>query len=188
MTAGAPAPGHRGTGQHRPGALVTHVATLAGGLVLFFAVPVRSGGSTVVLVRSCVVALVGVVLVGWIVVRQVRGAGRRDLTPLQLLMLAEIVACAFSLVYYAMAVDEANQMVGIETRLDALYFTLSTMSTVGYGDVHAVSQLARGVVCVHLAFNLVFLGVLARLLQRQLVDRADARRRGTTGPSGRDIA
>jgi voltage-gated potassium channel len=102
-------------------------------------------------------------------------------------MLAEIVACAFSLVYYAIAVYDPDQMVGVRTRLDALYFTMSTMSTVGYGDVHAVSQLARGVVVVHLTFNLVFLGVLARLLQRRLGDRVEERRQASAGSSPRDI-
>jgi voltage-gated potassium channel len=167
-----PAPGRR----RRPGPLLTNAATLAGGLIVFFSVPVRTGSSTPVLLRSCALGFLGVAIVGWVVVRQVRGSGRRDLTPLQLVMLAEIVACAFSLVYYAIAVYDADEIVGVRTRLDALYFTLSTMSTVGYGDVHAASQLARGVVTAHLAFNLVFLGVLARLLQRQIGERTGTRR------------
>ena len=114
-------------------------------------------------------SLVGVVLVAGIIIRQLRGSGRRELTPLQLVVLAEIVACAFSLAYYALAV-EGDHFAGLHTRLDALYFTLATMTTVGYGDVHATSQVARGVVCAQLAFNLVFLGALARLLQRRLGD------------------
>ena len=188
MTAAPPTTDDAGAGRARPpGTLLTNVATLAGGLVLFFSVPVRADSSTAALVRSCVIAFLGVALVGWIIVRQVRGSGRRVLSPLQLVMLAEIVACAFSLVYYAMAVHSPDELAGVRTRVDALYFTLSTMSTVGYGDVHAVSQLARGIVCAHLAFNLFFLGVLARLLQRQVVERSRERRGEAAGPSERDI-
>lgn len=156
----------------RPGALTTNVATLVGGLVLFFAVPVRGGAPAGALVRDALIALVGMALVAWVVVRQVRGAGRHELSPLQLLMLVELVACIFSLAYYSLAVHDQGQFVGIHTRLDALYFTLTTMTTVGYGDIHAAAQLARALVCVHLAFNLVFLGLLARLLRHRLGDRA----------------
>lgn len=162
-----------GTGRKRPGALVTNVAILVGGLLLFFAVPVRGGVSAVPLVRDALLALTGVAVVGWVVVRQVRGSGRRELTPLQLVILVEITACVFALSYYALSVHDHGQFVGIRTRLDALYFTLTTMTTVGYGDVHAAAQLARALVCIHLVFNLVFLGLLARLLRYRLADRTD---------------
>lgn len=156
----------------RPGAVLTNVATLAGGLVLFFAMPVRGGTSTGGLVRGTLVALAGVAAVAWVIVRQVRGSGRRELTPLQLVMLAEIVTCTFSLAYYSLEVHDPEQFVGINSRLDALYFTLTTMTTVGYGDIHAAAQLARALVCIQLAFNLVFLAVLAHLLRSRLGDRS----------------
>lgn len=149
--------------------MLTQVATLVGLLVLFFSLPVRVSADTGVLLSSGLIAFLGVVLVAWIVIRQLRGSGRRELAPLQLVMLAEIVACAFSLAYYALA-TQGDHFAGMHTRLDALYFTLATMTTVGYGDVSATSQLARGVVCAQLAFNLAFLGALARLLQHRLGD------------------
>jgi hypothetical protein len=155
---------------HRPGAVLTNVATLGGGLLLFFALPVR-GMSAGALVRDILIALAGVAVVAWVTVRQVRGSGRRELTPLELVMLAEVVTCTFSLAYYSLAVHDPAQFVGIHTRLDALYFTLTTMTTVGYGDIHAAAQLARAVVCVHLTFNLVFLAVLASLVRTRLGDR-----------------
>lgn len=153
--------------QPRPGTVLTQVATLVGLLALFFSMPVRADEPTAVLLRTGLVALLGVALVTWIVVRQLRGSGRRELAPLQLVVLAEIVACAFALAYFALA-TQGDHFVGIQTRLDALYFTLTTMTTVGYGDIRATTQLARGVVCAQLAFNLVFLGALTRLLQRRM--------------------
>ncbi|WP_460797414.1 potassium channel family protein [Nocardioides pacificus] len=153
--------------QSGPGRPLAHAATLVGLLALFFSMPVTAGEPVVVLLRSGSIALLGVVLVAWIVVRQLRGSGRRELGPLQLVMLAEIVACAFALAYYVLA-TQGDHVAGVHTRLDALYFTLTTMTTVGYGDVRATSQLARGIVCVQLAFNLAFLGALARLIQHRL--------------------
>ena len=156
------------TRRRTPGTLLSSAATLLGGLVLFFAVPLRADESTAALVRNGVVAAMGVSLVGWVVVRQVRGSGRRALSLAQLVMLTEIATCAFALIYYSLAVHGSGQLVGVDTRLDALYFTLTTMTTAGYGDVYASGQVARAVVCVHLAFNLVFLGLLALLVRRRL--------------------
>ena len=156
------------TPTHRSASLLTGIVTLAGGLVLFFAMPVSSGGSSWALVRDTLLALVGVTVVGYVVVRQARGSGWRELSPLQLVMLAEVVVCLFSLTYYSLSVHDGTQFVGLHTRLDALYFTLTTTTTVGFGDVHAAAQLARGLVCIQLAFNLVFLGLLARLLRHRL--------------------
>ena len=51
-----------------------------------------------------------------------------------------------------------GQVAGLHTKTDALYFTLATLSTVGYGDVHAVGQLARVAVIVQIVFDLSFLG------------------------------
>ena len=56
-------------------------------------------------------------------------------------------------------------------RLDALYFSMTTMSTVGYGDIHAQGQLARLLVTVQLVFNLVFVASLVSLIQDQIRQR-----------------
>ena len=41
-----------------------------------------------------------------------------------------------------------TQIPGLETRLDSIYFTVTTLSTVGFGDIAAHSQGARAVVTV----------------------------------------
>ena len=63
---------------------------------------------------------------------------------------------AFAASYWALATRQ-GQFVGLQTRLDALYFTGVTMATVGYGDIHPSGQVARGVVLVQLVYTLVFL-------------------------------
>ena len=45
------------------------------------------------------------------------------------------------------------------TRTDALYFTVTTFSTVGYGDIAPVSQTARVVVTVQMLLDLLALGL-----------------------------
>jgi voltage-gated potassium channel len=62
---------------------------------------------------------------------------------------------------------------------DALYFSISTLATVGFGDVHAAGQLARGAVAVQIVFNLVFVGTVAAMISGLMRHRATKR---ITGP------
>jgi hypothetical protein len=77
----------------------------------------------------------------------------------------------FALGYYVLALSTPGQVDGLETRTDALYFTLSTVATVGYGDVHAVGQLARGLVIVQIVFNAVFVAALVTALRSRVRSR-----------------
>jgi hypothetical protein len=96
-----------------------------------------------------------------------------------LLMLVYATVLLFSLSYTALAEATEDQFVGIETKTDGLYFTMTTLATVGFGDVHATGQLARGLVTLQIVFNLVFVGALA-----SMVTGAFRRKVGHTGPAG----
>ncbi|MFR9796792.1 potassium channel family protein [Streptomyces sp. MS06] len=50
------------------------------------------------------------------------------------------------------------------TRTDALYFTMTTFTTVGYGDIVARSETARVVVMLQMAGGLAVFGLAARIL------------------------
>jgi voltage-gated potassium channel len=50
------------------------------------------------------------------------------------------------------------------TRFDALYFTMSTFATVGFGDITAISLPARFATLVQMIGGLVLIGVVARVL------------------------
>jgi voltage-gated potassium channel len=62
-------------------------------------------------------------------------------------------------------------MVDLHTRTDALYFTLSTLTTIGFGDVHAVGQVARVLVIVQMIFDVVFVAAVAATLRGHLSSR-----------------
>jgi hypothetical protein len=50
------------------------------------------------------------------------------------------------------------------SRTDALYFTMTVFSTVGFGDISPRSQTARLLVTGQITANLLLLGVAARVL------------------------
>lgn len=82
--------------------------------------------------------------------------GRYGHPGLVILLLSWAAILTFAACYWAMATRE-GQFVGLQTRLDALYFTGVTMATVGYGDIHPSGQVARGVVLVQLVYTGAFL-------------------------------
>ncbi len=83
-----------------------------------------------------------------------------------------------SLVYLAIA-SNPGQFTGLHTRVDALYFTMSTIATVGFGDVHATGQVARTVVTIQIFLDLIIVGLMARIILPSVVSsRARARDAG----------
>jgi voltage-gated potassium channel len=114
-------------------------------------------------------------VVGWIVVREARrrtaGIGPR-LRGLHLVLALELVLVAFALMYFTLAVNGTDQFVGIATRIDALYFSTVTMTTVGFGDIVPRGQTARALVSLQLVFDVVFIALVANLVRQGLRARA----------------
>ena len=79
-----------------------------------------------------------------------------------------VVMAVFSIGFYNLEAHDPDQFAQLQTRLDALYFTMATAATVGYGDVHAVGQTARAVVLVNMVFNVVFIGTAVALLSARV--------------------
>ncbi len=145
-------------------------------VALYFAVPVNVDRSMVVRVVFSVICLAVATL---LIVLEVRHQVRSEGSQLYGLALALVgAALAFAMTDYIIAYVSPGQFVGLETRLDGLYFALTTLATVGYGDVHAQGQLARAVVCFQLVFNLVVLTTAGSVLVGQLRQRSASRSAG----------
>jgi hypothetical protein len=75
-----------------------------------------------------------------------------------------LVLMPFATAYYVMSHEVASSFGTQLTRLDALYFTITTFSTVGYGDITAKSEPARVVVTGQMVIDLILIGVIAKAL------------------------
>src|SRR5689334_11075793 len=95
----------------------------------------------------------------------------RHLDGLILAILA--VWVVFALAFYILAAHQAGQVAGLSTKLDSLYFAATTMLTIGYGDVHATGQLARGMVLVQMLFDVVFVAMGVSVLNAQVRNRVE---------------
>ena len=71
------------------------------------------------------------------------------------------VASIFAAIYRYLSLwtDNAfNQP--IASTLDAFYFSVVTMTTLGYGDIHPVSNLAKGLVIVEVLSGVMLLAIM----------------------------
>jgi voltage-gated potassium channel len=99
-----------------------------------------------------------------------------------------VLALCLAVLFFSYADDSLaaipGQFVSLHTKTDALYFNISTLATVGFGDVHASGQLARAAVTLQIIFNLVFLGAAVGIISGLVRVRAQQRYAGRGGQSG----
>ena len=169
--------GARRAGWARWVRLIALVALLVG---VYFATPVKqdpSGG----LVRRAGAAVLLLVCMGALLTAQLRRSARDDDRRVDGLVGAIVsVLVVFALAFYSLEVHRPEELAGLQTRMDALYFSASTMMTIGYGDVHAAGQLARTLVLVQMVFDAVFVAAAAGLLSARLRRAAAAHTRRRT--------
>lgn len=99
-----------------------------------------------------------------------------------------LVLLPFAAAYYVMAQEAGASFSAHLTRLDALYFTITTFATVGYGDIVAKSEPARAVVMSQMVLDLILIGFIAKALlgaaRRRRDTLSDAR---TRQPESADV-
>ncbi len=139
---------------------------LVGLMVAYYAFPVDLGDSLVAAAVGMVLTVGGLALLATMLAKELnqvrRGETGRD--PQVLGMMVVLLVMSSSLTFFILDLLSPEQIEGLKTRTDALYFTLSTMTTVGYGDVHAEGQVARAMVCGLIVFNIVVIASLVRLV------------------------
>jgi hypothetical protein len=65
------------------------------------------------------------------------------------------------------------------TRVDALYFSVTVFTTVGFGDIAPTSEVARVLLMVQMAADLILIGLIAKVLvgavkwRKRALDTAD---------------
>jgi nitrate reductase gamma subunit len=116
---------------------------------------------------GALLGLAALVAVAPVTVRRL-AAVRTSATPVfavaeALLLVVAMVVFGFSALYLAIAHHD-GQFEGLRTRVDAVYFTVTTLSTVGYGDVHAVGRGARAAVTMQILLDLTVIAGAVKLL------------------------
>jgi voltage-gated potassium channel len=85
-----------------------------------------------------------------------------------LLTLLTMLVVGFATVHYAIETSYPDELVGLETKIDGLYFSTTVATTVGFGDITPTGQVARAIVTIQMLFDLLFIGVAVRILGTSL--------------------
>jgi len=144
----------------RPVTLLRPLLVTAALLTVYYALPLERDGAPVVLV-------VGLLVLGALMVWQLRAVVTSSAPRLRAVeALATSIALyvlVFAGAYTAMSAREPGAFTESLDRIDALYFTVTTLATVGFGDIAAVSPTARVVVTVQMVTSLLLLGIVVRV-------------------------
>ncbi|WP_262284375.1 potassium channel family protein [Micromonospora sp. MA102] len=154
-------------------------------LLAYFVVPVEPDPNGLRLALRSAGTLTLVLVVAFLVTGQVRrqlaaapptgDAEIRALIRLTVALIAGLLV--FALADYVVANSRPAEFSGLRTRIDALYFALATLTTVGYGDVNAEGQIARVVVCAQMVFSIGVIATGASMVVRQMTQRPRPTRR-----------
>jgi voltage-gated potassium channel len=156
----------------------------AAAIAVYYQIPVpgRMRESSWAIMFSCGVVVLGLLIV--LALRRLLKAGEQARIR-GLVLLLTVTVLFFSWADESVAMLP-NQFVSLSNKTDALYFNITTLATVGFGDVHAVGQLARAAVTLQIVFNLVFLGAAVSVISSFFRARTTGRLHGGSAPSGPD--
>ena len=157
--------------------VVRIVATGVAMLVFYFIIPFRDVTAADTMLRL----IGGVLLIAVAIAWQVRSISRSDQPLLRSVEAVGLsfwlLVIVFSIVYVSLSTTNPRAFSEPLNEVGGLYFTMSVLSTVGFGDISALSDAARIVVIVQIVLDLLLLGVVVRLLLG--AGKAAAARRGT---------
>src|SRR5262249_14782963 len=132
------------------------------GFVLYFTLPFNSASDF----NTGMALIVGLLAVAALTVWQGRTiapspfpliravGGLSNTVPLLVLL--------FATTYFVMDEYDTHSFTEGMTRVDSLYFTVTTFATVGYGDIAPVSEPARITATLQMVVDLVLIGLVAR--------------------------
>jgi len=101
-----------------------------------------------------------------------------------------LLIVAFAATYYLMAASDPASFSQPLDRTAALYFTVTVLATVGFGDIVPVTAIARVAVMVQMVLDVAFIGLAAKVLfgaadrglrKREAGERADDDTSGRPG-------
>jgi voltage-gated potassium channel len=162
-------------------ATLRSLATVAVLGTLYFVLPLDLHADVATVAEIGVGCAVLVVLIGW----QIRTITRSEHPGLRaieaLAFTIPVYVLLFATTYFLMARALSTNFTESLTRTDALYFSVTVFTTVGFGDITAKSEAARLVVTLQMLLDLLLLGLVVRLFlnaikrgqQRQVAPREE---------------
>lgn len=130
----------------------------------YFALPFDRASAT----ESWIAVVAAITVLFAVNVLQFRGVLASETPTLRgieaLVVSVLMVLVTFASLYLAMSGRDAGAFDEPLDHIAALYFTLTTLTTIGFGDIAPVSSSARVVVMVQMVVNVIVVGVFVKLV------------------------
>lgn len=162
--------------------MAARLVAVVGALVVAFAlVPIHTGPAAQhAVVWAGLTALVLFVVAFARQVRRILDSPYPLLTGVEaLVVVLTVFLLGFALVHVSLAASDPSSYSEPMDKVDAVYFTVTVLSTVGFGDITPVTSAARVVVTVQMLADLALLAVTLRVIFG-IARHADQRRRSTS--------
>ena len=145
-------------------ALLRPILSVVAVLVLYYLLPLDRGFTW----RTVGWLLGGLGVLGFLAAWQVRSVMRASRPALRavetLAFTVPVFLLLFASVYVLLDASRPGQFTQPMTRTDALYFVVVVFSTVGFGDITPVSEVARTLTTVQIVTDLLLLGTVFRAM------------------------
>jgi hypothetical protein len=145
-------------------AIVRIIAVVSFLGIAYFAAPVGQDADTVG-VTVLVLGAIGFVATLVFQVRAIIDSPAPQLRATEALTTtAALVVIVFAFIYVCMSAADAASFSEPMTKVNGLYFTVTVLATVGFGDITAKSDTSRLVVTGQMLLNLLIVGVIVKVL------------------------
>ena len=163
------------------GAVLRTILTIALVLAIYFLLPLDHGSDAGAVAEVVIGVLVLAGIIAW-QIRRIVGSNHPISRAVEALALSvPLYVLLFATTYYLMARGNQSSFGAPLSRTDAMYFSSTIFTTVGFGDITAKTEAARLIVTLQMWLDLVFLGLVVRLVvnavkfgqQRRAVEASD---------------
>ena len=133
-------------------------------LVIYATVPIGQRPSESIAIRLCVALLVLIAVLG-LQFRSVSRSPHPTFKGVEAVAVSiPLLVLSFAATYVGMAAAEQSSFNESVSRVDGVYFSVTVLATVGFGDIVPTSETARVVVTVQMIVDLILVGLIAKVL------------------------
>ncbi|MGP0108487.1 MAG: potassium channel family protein [Acidimicrobiales bacterium] len=144
------------------GATLHTIATVVAVVAIYFLMPMDRAVTVAAVLELIFGGLALFAVIAWQIRRIMRSEhpGVRAVEALAFAL--PVYVLLFASVYFLMAHAQSGAFGVNLSRIDAMYFSATVFSTVGFGNIAAASQAARTIVTVQMMLDLVVIGIVIR--------------------------
>ncbi len=145
-------------------AVLAPVIIIIGLLLLYYLLPLVDRRQVSTVVSLILGLLIVVVLLAW-QINKIKTSRYPRIRAIEALSLsAPLFILVFSAAYFATSQTSPHAFNQDLSRTSALYFAVTVFSSVGFGDIVPVTDLARVMVIIQMLGDLVLVGMVARVI------------------------